>query len=166
LVDLEVAVDRVTPVGSRANLVVVDAEGWRLYFSRWAAMDLYRSLAAGPAAALTFVVDREPVDRLGGWSNDVWAEGGVVIDCVAQRLVWFGNHWMESLPNRRVFFRLLAETWAGWDVQWAYDGLGDIAAYLVWIALWFVSMMRRCMSRPRLRPGSIGCFAATAWSCR
>ena len=54
----------------------------------------------------------------------------MLVDTVARRLVWYGNDTMIDLPNRRAFTRLLAETWPGWRVDWAFDGIGDIAAYV------------------------------------
>lgn len=114
-------------MGHRANLVVVDRDGWRLYYSHWAANGVYRQIAAGPDAALAFVRAQGEVVE---WLDDVWAEGGLVVDTVERRLVWYGNDTMVELPRRRVFSQLLAETWPGWRIDWAYDGLGDIAAYV------------------------------------
>lgn len=114
-------------VGHRSSLVVVDERGWRLHYSHWAANGIYRRLAAGPDAALAFVGAQQPTDE---WLDDTWAEGAVLVDTVARRLVWYGNDMMIDLPNRRAFTRLLAETWPGWRVDWAFDGIGDIAAYV------------------------------------
>jgi hypothetical protein len=117
-------------VGHRANLVIVDGNGWRLHYSHWAANGIYRWLAAGPDAAVAFVVAQQQVDSDSGWLDDVWAEGGLVIDTVARRLLWYGNDMISDLPERRAYFRLLAATWTGWRVDWAYDGIGDLAAYV------------------------------------
>lgn len=117
-------------MGHRANLVIVDSDGWRHYFAKSAANGIYQQLAAGPQVALAFVRDQEQLAPGAGWLDDVWAEGGVVIDTVARRLLWYGNDVMIELPLRRMFFRLLNETWPGWRVDWAYDGIGDIAAYV------------------------------------
>jgi hypothetical protein len=118
------------PVGHRANLVIVDENGWRLYYSHWAANEIYRWLAAGPDAAVAFVVAQQQVESGGGWLDDVWGEGGLVVDTVARRLLWYGNDMICDLPERRAYFRLLAATWTGWRVDWAYDGIGDLAAYV------------------------------------
>lgn len=107
--------------------MVVDGHGWRLYYSHWAANGIYRRLAAGPDAALAFVEAQHRTDE---WLDDTWAEGGVLVDTVARRLVWYGNDVMIDLPVRRAFGRLLAETWPGWRVDWAFDGIGDLAAYV------------------------------------
>jgi hypothetical protein len=117
-------------MGHRANLVVVDDDGWRLYYSHWVANGIYRRLAAGPDAALAFVRAQSPADPRDGWLDDVWSEGGALIDVPARRLLWYGNDWMIELPAWRVFRRVLAETWPGWRVDWAYDGIGDLAAHV------------------------------------
>jgi len=117
-------------MGHRANLVIVDHDGWRLHYSHWAANGIYRWLAAGPDPAMAFVLAQRQVDVRHGWLNDVWCEGGTVVDTVARRLLWFGNDVMSDLPERRAYSRLLSETWPGWRVDWAYDGVGDLAAHV------------------------------------
>jgi hypothetical protein len=117
-------------MGHRANFVVVDGDGWRLHYSHWAANGIYRRLAAGPDAALAFIRAQAACDPADGWLDDVWSEGGAVIDTVDRRLVWYGNDLMSELPSRRAYERVLAETWPGWRVEWAYDGIGDLAAHV------------------------------------
>lgn len=115
-------------MGHRANLVLVEPGGWRLFYSRWAANGIYRSLVVGPDATASFVTAQEAQDPVHGWLDDVWAEGGLVMDLPARRLTWFGNDLVEDLATRRAAFALLAQTWSGWSLEWAYDGLGDLAA--------------------------------------
>lgn len=103
--------------------MLVDEHGWRLHYSHWAAAHLHRYLLPGPAAACEFVAAQMETDE---WLDDVWGEGGALIDMVRRRLVWFGN--LDGLAFRRAVHRLLRETWPGWSVEWAHGGLGDIAA--------------------------------------
>lgn len=116
-------------MGNPANFVVVERDGWQLHYTRWAATTIHRWLTLGPDAALEFARAHERVAR-DAWLNDVYAEGGFVVDTVARRLVWFDKEVDLELPVRRVVSRLIAEMWPGWRIDWAYDGIGDLAAYV------------------------------------
>jgi hypothetical protein len=114
-------------MGQRANFVLVDDAGWRLYYDHWAANRMCSVLVAGPEAATRFITAQRLCAQ-DEWLDDVWAEGGAVVDHPSRRLAFFGDEWMLELPAKRAFMRLLPLTWPGWDVRWAYDGLGDLAA--------------------------------------
>ena len=93
-------------MGHRANLIVVRAGGYDLYYSHWAANTLPRDLFWGPAHALAFARAQRPADD---WLDDVWAEGGAVIDPGARVLRLFGGEDLASdVPLRRLYLRLLA----------------------------------------------------------
>lgn len=118
-------------MGNRANFVLVDGSGWRLHYSHWAANRVCSALVAGPEAATRFMMaQRSCEDRERDWLDDCWAEGGAVVDHLARRLVFYGDELMLEVPSKRVFMRLLALTWPGWDIRWAYDGIGDLAAHV------------------------------------
>jgi hypothetical protein len=117
-------------VGHRSNFVLVDGGGWRLHYSHWAANGIYRFLAAGPDAATRFIEAQLTCDPAKDWLDDIWAEGGAVVDHVARRLVFYGNDILVEPPIKRAFVALLARTWPGWEVAWAYDGIGDLAAHV------------------------------------
>ncbi|GAB3958678.1 hypothetical protein GCM10029978_004100 [Actinoallomurus acanthiterrae] len=114
-------------MGQRANFILVDDTGWRLYYDHWAANRVCSVLVAGPAAATRFITAQRLCAQ-DEWLDDVWAEGGAVVDHPGRRLVFFGDELMTDLSAKRAFMRLLTLTWPGWDVRWAYDGLGDLAA--------------------------------------
>ena len=114
-------------VGHRANLVLLDEAGWSIYYSHWAARDLHLDLARGPAHAIRFV---RAQDRASGWIGRTWAEGGALIDTGRRRLLFFAGGDLCELGYRRAYFEFTARTWPGWTLQWAYGGLGDIAAAL------------------------------------
>jgi hypothetical protein len=115
-------------MGSRANYVIVDEHGWRLHYSHWGAARIHAQLAAGPAYARRFIEEQqrcEPND----WLDDLWGEGGVLMDTVARRLLFFGGgDELHRLGFRRAYFALLGQTWPGWTVGWAYKGIGEIAS--------------------------------------
>jgi hypothetical protein len=116
-------------MGARANFVLIDADGVRLHYSHWGADMVCSALAAGPDPAARFIAaQRRCDDPAHDWLDDVWAEGGAVVDRTSRRLVFYGDQLMLDLPCKRAFLALLAETWPGWTVRWAYDGIGDLAA--------------------------------------
>ncbi len=118
-------------VGDRANYVVVDADGWRLYYSHWGAQIVDRHLAAGPAAAVRFIEAQLPCDPTTGWLDDDWAEGGAMVDPTRRRMLFYGAHdFLADLDYLRAYLALLRRTWPGWDIGWAVDGLGDFTTHL------------------------------------
>ncbi|MEV5754133.1 hypothetical protein AB0L00_40500 [Actinoallomurus sp. NPDC052308] len=115
-------------MGHPAHFILVDDAGPRLYYDHWAADTIGDVLIAGPRSATRYVTAQRPCgERDDEWLEEVSAEGGATIDHRARRLVFFGDDLMREMPARRAFLRLLALTWPGWDVRWAYDGLGDLA---------------------------------------
>ena len=116
-------------MGQRANFVLVDEEGWRLHYSHWAANRVSRILIAGPAAATRFIEAQHVCpDREHDWLDDVWAEGGAVVDHTARQLLFYGDDLALDIAPKRALLRLLELTWPGWEIRWAYDGIGDLAA--------------------------------------
>ncbi|MDL4812945.1 hypothetical protein [Actinomadura opuntiae] len=116
-------------MGARANFVLIGSGGVQLHYSHWGADLVCSALAAGPAPAVRFVTAQHRCDDPErDWLDDAWAEGGAVIDSTSRRLVFYGDQLMLELPCKRAFLALLAETWPGWTVRWAYDGIGDLAA--------------------------------------
>jgi hypothetical protein len=115
-------------MGSRANFVLIDDDGLRLHYSHWAATQIWSMLVAGPDAASRYIAAQNLCDPETGWLDDVWCEGGAVVDHTTRRLVFFGDELRWELTAKRAFMALLPLTWPGWTVRWAYDGVGDLAA--------------------------------------
>ncbi|QLY29348.1 hypothetical protein H0264_29345 [Nocardia huaxiensis] len=115
-------------MGHRANFVLIDESGPRLFYSHWAANTVYSVVVAGPAAATRFAMVQRPCDIRTEWLDDVWCEGGAVIDHTTRTLTYFGDGLAFELPTKQVFADLLPSMWPGWTVRWAYDGIGDLAA--------------------------------------
>lgn len=114
-------------MGNRANLVLVDQDGWQLRYSHWGGCRLLDALAAGPEMAKRYVLAQETVDW---WTDELWADGGLVLDLNNRRLLFFGEELMCSMNERRAIFEVLAIVWQGFSISWAFDGRGEIAAYV------------------------------------
>lgn len=118
-------------MGQRANLVVIRDGQWQLYYDHWCANRLDRELFWGPELATEFAQARGPVDRVSGWLDDVWCEGGAVIDHDRHVLVWFGGEDLMGDPVRRaVHAQAMAHVWEGWEIRWARGGIVDLATYV------------------------------------
>lgn len=66
-------------MGQRANLILVEAGKYQLFYSHWCANTLPRDLFWGPDHAQAFIRIQRPVGD-SGWLDDVWAEGGAILD--------------------------------------------------------------------------------------
>jgi hypothetical protein len=120
--------DAIVPLGERANYVLVRGGQWRLRYSHWGATEIARDVFWGPERALRVIESCELVES---WLDEVWCQGAVLMDCDHQRLLFFGGGALEhDLPLQRIYLQMLAHTWRGWQVQWAYNGILDIARYV------------------------------------
>jgi hypothetical protein len=117
-------------MGQRANLVIVSGGRAELFYSHWRANTLDVDLFWGPPYATAFVRAQQGGAEV-RWLDDVWAEGGAVIDHDRRVLLFFGGEdVMYDVPRRRLHLALMARLWRGWDVRWAYGDIADIAAYV------------------------------------
>ncbi|MFC4101312.1 hypothetical protein [Paenibacillus xanthanilyticus] len=117
-------------MGQRANLLIVRNQSYELFYSHWCANTLPTDLFWGEQFAIPFVEMQRKVDE-SGWLDDVWAEGGAVIDLDLKKLVLYGGEdILCDIPLRNLYLDLLRCTWHGWEVQWAYEGIVDLATYV------------------------------------
>lgn len=114
-------------MGNRANIVLVDHDGWQLRYSHWAGCRMLDALIAGPELAERYI---RALERGDFWTDELWADGGLVLDLVERKLVFFGEELMRSMNERRAMFEVLAVMWPGYSISWAYDGTAEIAAYV------------------------------------
>jgi hypothetical protein len=112
-------------MSSRVNYVVCSAEGEMVAYDRIGAYTVYHQLDCGPAETLRTVA-RDQVPGGGAAWSDVMADAGVLIDVDAKRLTFFGNNLLGEIAVNRAYLRRLAGRWAGWDVNWAYQGVSDL----------------------------------------
>jgi hypothetical protein len=117
-------------VGQRANLILVEGCDYRLFYSHWCANTLTRDLFWGSEHAAAFIRIQRAVGE-SGWLDEVWAEGGAVLDLNRKHfLLYGGQDLLDDVPLRRVYLELLARVWKGWSVRWAYEGIADLADYV------------------------------------
>ena len=114
-------------MGNRANIVLVDRDGWQLRYSHWAGCRILDVLIGGPAMAKRYVLALQDGEF---WTDELWADGGLVLDLVEQKLVFFGDELMTTMNERRAMFEGLAILWPGYSISWAYDATAEIAGYV------------------------------------
>ena len=115
-------------MGQRASLAIITEDGAELYYSHWRANTLDRDLFWGPAHATAFIRQQRSEDEGAEILDDVWAEGGAVVDYTRRRLLWYGGEDMSwNVPLRRVHLALMGRLWPGWTIEWAHEGIADIA---------------------------------------
>ncbi|MEV4318080.1 hypothetical protein [Actinocrispum sp. NPDC049592] len=110
----------------RAMYVVIGDDGWLRFTSRWRAPQLDLDLIGGPVAALQRIRDQDKTYR---WYDDIWTEAAALVDQPNRILLFFTRH-CEDYAHRAAVLSILAITWPGWQVRWAYDGIADLVAYL------------------------------------
>lgn len=119
-------------MGQRANLIIVREQAYELYYSHWCANTLPADLFWGPEYALSFIERQTRAEESGpGWLNEVWAEGGAVLDLEKRKLLFYGGEdILLDIPLRNLFLRLMGCIWQGWEIAWAYEGILDLASYV------------------------------------
>ena len=118
-------------MGQRANLVILRNAEWQLFYDHWCANRLDIELFWGPLLATSFIEQRAPLPDKNDWLDEVWCEGGVILDEDAQLLTWFGGEDIEDdIPLRRVFFELMKRQWPDWQLRWAEGGIVELGCYL------------------------------------
>lgn len=117
-------------MGMRANLVVIEEEGYSLYYSHWCANTLPSDLFWGPNASLKFIQKQRPMPDK-NWLDTIWAEGGVVYDDHQQILLFYGGEdILFDIPLRNLYLEIMQHNWPGWELRWAHQGIVDLAAYV------------------------------------
>ena len=115
-------------MGHRANLLLVNDSDYQLYYCHWCAQSLPAALFWGPEYAVRYVEQQRAIDE---WLDNVWAEGGALIDRHRKQLLLYGGEDIQSdIPLRNLYLDLLRLMWDGWVVEWAYSGILDIAEYV------------------------------------
>lgn len=118
-------------MGHRANLIITNKDSYNLYYCHWCANVIPYDLFWGPDHAVNVIQEQRKMDKESGWLDDVWAEGGALVDPDKKVFLLYGGEDVETdIPLRRVYLKLLQHVWQGWEVRWAYNGIFDLAEYV------------------------------------
>ena len=118
-------------MGQRANLVIVRGGAWRLYYDHWCANRLDVELFWGPELAVEFIEQRGALADPGDWLDEVWCEGGAIVDEDRRILLWFGGEDIAyDVPLRTAYLDLMRTQWPGWEIRWAAGGIQELGEYL------------------------------------
>jgi hypothetical protein len=112
-------------MGHRANFVLVEQGKATIYYSHWGAKTIPDMLVAGPDRCWNSIQRLTPGSEL---LDNVWAEGGLLLDRDQRRLLFWGGEEIKYTPYlRRVFLPALRLLWPEWTVEWALYGVADLA---------------------------------------
>jgi len=115
-------------MGSRATYYLVKNGEVTISSSKWGAYGVDRQLLYGFGGVSDYF---NPPDGSYAYTDEIWCEGGFVIDMDRQILRMFGGETAGvHVSLRPAYLALLRIMWPNWDVDWAYDGideLGDVA---------------------------------------
>lgn len=95
-------------------------------------------VAVGPELVLAWLDEharKSDPDEGQEWLGDTLCEGGVVLDVDRQVMLVFTElPWLSSTKAayewRLAMLDGWSRTWPGWRIEWAYDGLADLARYV------------------------------------
>lgn len=105
--------------------MIKSGESYELFYSHWGANVIDRDLFWGPDAAFDFISGQ---GRSDSWMDDVWCEGGALLDLDAKRLLLFGGEDILFDPFlREGYLSLCRLSWSPWTVEWAHRGIRDLA---------------------------------------
>lgn len=117
-------------MGHRANLVLVKNREYDLYYTHWGAKSLPRDLFWGQKHAVRFIQAQQLVEHT-AWLDDVWAEGGALVDLDERVLMVFGGEDVTyDVAQRHVYLSALGCVWKDWQIRWAFEGVGDMVDYV------------------------------------
>ncbi|PWW04887.1 hypothetical protein DFQ01_106172 [Paenibacillus cellulosilyticus] len=117
-------------MGQRANLIILQNNRYELYYSHWCANTLPHDLFWGEQYAIPYIRMQTRVNE-SDWLDDVWAEGGVVVDLDQKTMLLYGGEdIVYDIPLRNLFLRLMSAMWKGWVIKWAFEGIATMADYV------------------------------------
>ncbi|MCV7058763.1 Uncharacterised protein [Mycolicibacterium gilvum] len=114
-------------VGNRANIVLVNESGWQLRYAHWAGCRMLDAILAGPEMAARYILAQETSDF---WTDELFSDGGLLLDLVEHRLLFFGEELMTTMNERRAVFEMLKILWPGYSISWAYGATAELVEYV------------------------------------
>jgi len=115
-------------MGHRANLILVENKTPKIYSDHWDGQKTPNLLAQG----LVYCENHFKGLKEDGYLMDnVWAEGGILIDKDKQNVLFFNVEFLESVALQNAFINYLEQNiWINWTIKWAFRGNVDFAEYL------------------------------------
>ena len=116
-------------MGHRANLVILENQISRIYFTHWRAQETPNILAQGLEFCEKYFKEFEE----DGWLMDnAFAEGGILIDKDNKHILIFSGSEIGYTPAlQRLYCKhIVNKIWKEWTVKWCDKGNVDFAEYL------------------------------------
>lgn len=115
-------------MGHRANLVLLEKNKVKIYYSQWEGQKSSKILSQGLKFCERHFKKFNEDDYL---MDNAWAEGGILIDKDKKKIMFFEIELLESGGLRKIFIEYLEQNvWIGWKIKWAFQGNVDFAEYL------------------------------------
>ena len=116
-------------MGHRTNLIIIENGEKTVYYDHWIAINLDKTLFWDFQFAREYIRAQE--EFKGAWLDELFAEGGAVLDIDNKYLLLFAcDKIQRDVPYRRKFVELQQQIWEGWTVEWANRGVVDMAEYV------------------------------------
>lgn len=118
-------------MGHRANLVIVENDQYELYYDHWCANNIEQNIFWGESRTVEFIRSHDIVNNE-SWLDNVWGEGGILIDLDNKVLLFFGGESIlgTNVHIHTIFFNLLSLNWPSYDIRWAWRKIADLADYV------------------------------------
>ena len=112
-------------MGHEANYILRRGGRTQIFHSHWGALSLAQDIFWGPDETTRFIRSLQAAD---GLLDQDSCGGAALVDWDARRLTWFETDHLEQEPvERRIYARLLQQTWPDWEIHYAADGILTIA---------------------------------------
>ena len=119
-------------MGSRANIVVIKNSNSQIFYHHWIAQYIDALIILGEPNLRAFLQQECDIDEdENSLMDNVWAEGGLLLDYDHKQLMWFGGEDSEGYKSYLdALTILLTLAWPGWDIKWADKGNYDFGVNL------------------------------------
>lgn len=118
-------------MGQRSNLVYKKSNEYRLFYNHWCGHVISECIFWGHDVTKKFIMAQHEVDKEDGWLSYIWAEGGILLDEDAKKVLFFGGSEISTnLCLKEAYGKVVKYQWEEWELTWAYGGVFDFIDYL------------------------------------
>lgn len=115
-------------MGHRANLVLIENNKPKIYYSHWDGNKIPNILAQGMDFCEKYFVT---LNEDHGLMDNAWAEGGILIDKSTKKILFFDGEFLDTIALQNKFISFLQQNiWINWSISWAFRGNVDFAEHL------------------------------------